>query len=476
MTVALSAWHGDTVVVGAGSAGSVVAAELSRDPSRSVLVVEAGTGRSDPALAARAADGSHLPIGADSPLVSRYPAELTGRPGSTAQLVRGSTVGGSGAVNGGYFCRALPHDIDGYPAGWDWPTVLEHFRAIETDLDFAGPQHGDRGPIPVRRTGEMCSGTDRFVRGAQRAGFGWIADLNDAGAGAGVGAVPLNIVDGVRTGPGAAYLLPALSRPNLTLLTGVRAQRVQIAASRAIGVTAVGPDGPLQLAADRIVLCAGAIETAHLLMLSGIGEPAMLRAVGIDVVAGLPVGAYCADHPEWLLPADWPGSPGRPVLEAVLHTDDGLELRPYTTGFAAMMGAAVRDAPQIGVALMRPRARGRLTLMSADPAVPPRIEQRYDSEPADLADLRRGVELAAEVVGSTVQAAQPIWSTSQHLCGSAPIGADGDDRAVLDGRCRVRGVDGLWVVDGSALPGVPSRGPHASITMLAHRAVEFLNP
>ncbi|MBV9721510.1 MAG: mycofactocin system GMC family oxidoreductase MftG, partial [Mycobacterium sp.] len=124
---------------------------------------------------------------------------------------------------------------------------------------------------------------------------------------------------------------------------------------------------------------------------------------------------------------------------------------------------------------MQPRARGRITLVSADPGVPPRIEHRYDSEPDDVAELQRGVELVRELAGGAIEVGEPSWSTSQHLCGSAPMGRADDPMAVVDHRCRVHGIDGLWVIDGSVLPSITSRGPHASIVMLAHRAADFVS-
>jgi predicted dehydrogenase (TIGR03970 family) len=474
--------HSDVLVIGAGSAGSVVAERLTADPSCAVTVLEAGRGLTDPRLLAQTTNGLRLPIGAGSPLALRYHTELTGHPARRVPITRGATVGGSGAVNGGYFCRGLPRDFDEYRLpGWAWSDVVDHFRAIETDLDFTGPAHGTTGPIPVRRSSEIASSTTMFVTEAQRAGFSWIDDLNDAGASlaasVGVGAVPLTIVDGIRTGPGAAYLLPALERANLTLLTQTRVARLRFSGGRAVGVDASGPGGPMTMLADRIVLCAGAIESAHLLMLSGVGDETMLHANGVDVVMPLPVGMACSDHPEWVLPTNWAGSDARPVLEVVLSTSENAEIRPYTSGFGTMIGertAGHPNPPHIGVALMRPRARGRITLVSADPEVAPRIEHRYDSEPSDVAALQHGTELVSELVRATTQVGDPAWSTSQHLCGSAPMGADDDLRAVVDPRCRVRGLDGLWVIDGSVLPVVPSRGPHATIVMLGHRAAEFV--
>ncbi|HEV7580083.1 MAG TPA: mycofactocin system GMC family oxidoreductase MftG [Mycobacterium sp.] len=471
--------HSDVLIVGAGSAGSVVAERLSADPGCAVTVLEAGPALADLGLLAQTTNGLQLPIGAGSPLVQRYQTRLTDEPVRELPIVRGATVGGSGAINGGYFCRGLPRDFDRAPMpGWAWSDVIDHFRAIETDLDFAGPAHGDNGPILIRRTHEMTGTTERFIAAAQGAGFPWIADLNDCGPElvAGVGAVPLNIVDGIRIGAGAGYLLPALGRSNLTLLAQTRAVQLRFNGTAAVGVDVVGPHGQATLTAERIVLCAGAIQSAHLLMLSGIGDEAMLRAAGVPVVAPLPVGMSCSDHPEWVLPTDWTVASGRPVLEVVLNTDD-MEIRPYTGGFVAMTGdgtAGHPDWPHIGVALMQPRARGRISLVSADPAVAPRIEHRYDSEPEDVAALRRGTELVRELASAATYVGPPAWATSQHLCASAPMGAKGDPHAVVDPRCRVRGIDNLWVIDGSILPTITSRGPHATIVMLGHRAAEFV--
>ena len=230
----------------------------------------------------------------------------------------------------------------------------------------------------------MAGTTERFIAAAQAAGFSWITDLNDCGPELvpGVGAVPLNIVDGVRIGSGAGYLLPALGRSNLTLLSQTRAVRLGFDGTAAVGVDAVGPNGPTTLTAGRIVLCAGAIQSAHLLMLSGIGDEPMLRGLGVPLVAPLPVGMFCSDHPEWVLPTDWTVATGRPVLEVVLNAADDIEIRPYTGGFVAMTGdgtAGHPDWPHIGVALMQPRARGRLSLVSADPG----------RAPADRAPLRQ---------------------------------------------------------------------------------------
>jgi choline dehydrogenase len=472
--------HSDVLIVGAGSAGSVLAERLSSDARCRVTVVEAGPGPSDPRALSQI-NGVHLPIGDASSVVRRYPTTLTDDPKRRAQIMRGAVVGGSGAVNGGYFCRGLPMDFDGWGLpGWTWADVLPHFRAIETDLDFGDPLHGSDGPIVVQRVAEFDGCTAAFVRSVGEAGYRWIEDLNgatlDAPLPTGVGAVPLNINGGTRVGPGGAYLQPAMDRTNLTLLTNTRAARIRMNDGRAVGVECVGPDGRVDLTADRIVLSAGAIGSAHLLMLSGVGPQEVLRAAGVPVVADLPVGAASVDHPEWVLPVNWWATHGLPPLEAVL-TIDALEIRPYTAGFGAMISGRrddPADRPHIGVALMQPESRGRVALASGDPDTPPIIEHRYDREPADIAKLEAGAELARELVGMTAQVGPVSWSTSQHLCRTAPMGVDGDADAVVDTQCCVRGVDRLWVVDGSVLPVITSRGPHATIVMIGHRAAEFI--
>lgn len=406
----------DILIVGAGSAGSVLAERLSDDPACRVTVLESGPGPGTAVVDELTRDALSLPIGPDSPVARHYRTRLTDDPPRMADIVRGECVGGSGAVNGCYFWRAAPDDFGAMP-GWSWSEVEEHYRAVENR-------------IPVRPVSEFSAPTARFVAAAEAAGHR-----------AGINAVPLNIDGGRRLGPGARYLQPALDRPNLTVLTGTRAHRIRFHGHRAAGVEAAGPDGEVFVDADHVVLTAGAIGTARLLLASGIGPSGR--------VADLPVGLQCWDHPEWTISTGWPPADRRPVLEAVLNHGD-LEIRPYTTGFGA-------PETCIGVALMHPKARGQVTLE--------RIEHRYDSEPSDLAALSRGRELIADIIGGHVA---PVWSTSQHLAGTAPLGG------VVDSRLRVRGVDQLSVADGSVLPAPLSRGPHATIAMIGHRAADFL--
>lgn len=474
--------HSDVLIIGAGSAGSVLAERLSVNTACRVTVVEAGPAPSDPKVADQITDALRLPIGAASSVVRHFATTLTDHPVRDGHIMRGAVVGGSGAVNGGYFCRAFPRDFDGWGLpGWSWADVLPHFLAIEHDLDFVGPLHGSEGPILVRRVSEFDGCTASFVDAATEMGYPWVADLNGAADGtplpSGIGAIPLNINDGMRIGPGGAFLAPALERPNVTLMADTHVRRIRFDRRRAVGVECTTPDGQTLLTADRIVLCAGAIGSAQLLMVSGVGPEDVLTAAGIPIVAEAAVGQQTSDHPEWVLPVDWTPTHDLPPVEAILTTPNGLEIRPYTRGFGALVdgtGEDPADRPHVGVALMYPRSTGRLRVVSDDPAVAPLIEHRYDSDGHDVAALSAGAELARELASTSTEVGEATWSTSQHLCATAPMGSDADAAAVVDERCRVRGVDGLWVVDGSVLPTVTGRGPHATIVMLGHRAAEFV--
>ncbi|WP_182345909.1 mycofactocin system GMC family oxidoreductase MftG [Tomitella gaofuii] len=483
----------DVVIVGGGSCGSVLAARLSEDPACSVLLIESGTG-----VATRGPWPAHiLPIGPGSPHAHHYATTL--RHGVAGTLVRGRGPGGSGAVNGAYFVRATPADLDAWgraTAGrpgrtvWSYGDALPYFRRSEHDHDFGSSAvHGDAGPVPVRRrTAESWSAaTDRFVAAAEAMGFPAEPDKN-AGGPAGIGPVPCNIDRGMRVDPGSAYLRAAAGRPNLTVWTGttVRALRMSAGTVRAVQVLRDG--GLLEVQAHNVVLAAGAIETPALLWRSGIGDPRMLGAAAVHALPG--VGREFSDHPEITIPykpAPPVGDPvsgeraAPPILEACLNLDSGdgaVEIRPYTASFGDAVPGNPPMPPVLGAALMAPWGRGRMVPHPVDPCGAPRIEHHYLSDPRDEAaaaaavDLARGL-LDASGMGTPIDGMPANLGTSQHLSGTCPMGTD-PGTAVVDPRCRVHGIGGLSIADTSVFPRVPSRGPHATAVMLAERAAEFV--
>ncbi|MBY6410466.1 mycofactocin system GMC family oxidoreductase MftG [Rhodococcus sp. BP-252] len=471
----------DVIVVGGGSSGSVVASRLSENPDCRVVVVEAGQGVSrvqdyPPDIA----DAHVLPVGPGSPWTSSYPAELA--PGVEREISRGRVLGGSGAVNGAYFIRARPDDFLHWPSRWSYENVLPYFTASETDHDYASDRHGSSGPIPVWRTApkEWSGVTAAFVDASESLGFPADPDKNDPSPVGGTGPVPLNVFRGMRMNAAATYLIPRLSRPNLEVLTESTVLKILFDGDAACGVRILRRGVTTDMRASRVVLCAGAVRTPQLLMLSGVGPAESLRHCGIDVRLDHPrVGRGFSDHPEIgvYYRSSVPFRPSSPI-EVVLHVGD-LEIRPYTASFGYMIAGIGPVDPMIGIGLMRADSRGDITLRSADPLDSPFVRYRYLDSAADRAALHAGLDVVDALLSTAPMTAVATklevagdrllgrLGTALHLSGSCAMG--GPD-AVLDDRCRVRGVYGLDVVDTSSFPVVPTRGPHATVIMLAERA------
>lgn len=423
----------EVLIVGAGSAGSVLAARLSEDPARRVLVLETGGEAAAPGLA------GDMPLDPALGRAAYYPALLA--PGTETELVRGRGVGGSGAINGAYFVHATDTWWNRWGGKWSAAAL-------------AGPRaRVDASPIPVR----TIDPRDRTPVTAAA-----VAAIEAAGHTA--RATALNIdARGHRIGPGHAYLAPARGRENLTVRTGVRAVRLLRERSRIIGIEAMGPAGPERIHADRTVLCAGAVETAALLLRSGIGP---------GLAHDLPgVGAAFTDHPEVAVdyvPYAQTGARA-PVLEATAIVDGRFEIRPYSRPLGPEAGGIAPHT--LGVGIMTGPATGTLTLSGGDPGGPPVIAHHYDRDPAGLA---RATEVAETIAGRLGEIVGTRLSTSQHLSGTCPAGADPARGAVVDDRLAVHRLTGLHIVDTAVFPVVPDRGPHASTVLLAERAAELL--
>ncbi|KAA0928541.1 mycofactocin system GMC family oxidoreductase MftG [Rhodococcus sp. ANT_H53B] len=482
--------HADVIVVGGGSCGCVVASRLIENPDRSVLLLEAGPAFSGVAdVPAALLDASTLPIGPGSEWVGTYTAELASDVSRT--IARGRVLGGSGAVNGGYFIRATPGDFDAWPQSvWSFDQVLPFYIASETDLDVeaTGRWHGSHGPMPVSRTHvqDRHPVTAAFVEAATNAGFRFHDDLNapDAAVG-GVGVVPSNIRDGVRVSAALAYLLPVVGRKNLRVQGNTTVASLMFKGSKVIGVEIIADGVRSVVESDTVVVSAGAVHTPALLLRSGIGPSESFAALGISVVADSPgVGQGFSDHPEVAVPVvttnEFPTASR--VLEAVLHAGD-VEIRPYTGRFDRLISGLPAGPHVFGVGLMRSTARGSIALRSTDPFEAPDVRYRYLESEGDRQAVRGGVALARDLIASPSMACVEVpavddplaaLGTSLHLSGSARMGPESDPGSVLDDHCRVRGVDGVFVIDTSAFPMVPSRGPHATAIMLAERAAALM--
>ncbi|WP_336659845.1 GMC family oxidoreductase N-terminal domain-containing protein [Leucobacter sp. USHLN153] len=485
-----------TLVVGGGGAGAPLAARLCTDPGREVILIEAG-----PASArtpAELLDGGSL-SGAHPEHSANWAYPATLRKGRDALVARGRILGGSTAINGGYFVRATPSDFSNWARiggrAWSYERALPILRDLENDLDLgSSPLHGSSGPVRVARTSQAGDAQRLFHAAAKELGFRDEPDKN-AGTAPGVGPVPSNIVAGARINSAEAYLEGV--RDRLDVRGDTRAMRVVFETSkiggppRAIGVET--NRGFIE--ADEVVLACGGIATPQVLMLSGIGPSTHLHSIGIPVVADLPVGTAFQDHPnvplEWRtadLVVDGEAGYGFPTALNFNSADADPSLSPRPDGdieillaakpLGALVAGARHDSGTLDVlvALQEHTGRGRITLASEDPLVPPRIEYHYLERDDDRARMRAAVRTAARLLRSRAMASAfagfttlddhalgddgslDEWifdhlGTALHTSASAPMGD------VVDGFGRVHGVSGLLVADLSILPTTPHRGP-----------------
>ena len=498
----------DVVVVGAGSAGAVVAARATEDPNRRVLLVDAGPDY--PLLPETPYDllNSYQNSVVDHDWKHEYLPVMTG---PATPFPRGRVTGGSSAVNTAIALRGVPEDYDGWSAHglpeWGWARVLPAFKRLERDLDFPdAPHHGDAGPILVRRYPweELTETHQAWWETARALGYPDCLDQNDP-EGWGAGPQPMNKLDRLRVSTAVAYLASARIRPNLSIRANTHVRRLLVQARRVTGVE-VETNGAIErIDARLVVLSAGAIQTPPVLMRSGIGPRDELESLGIEVVADVPgVGQNLCDHPAIAVRCDLKdpalASEELPLIQTILrytapgseHRND-LQVELITWVQRQNLGGSC----SIAAVLEQSYGRGRVRLASADPHAQPVIEANFCEVERDavrlVACLRDALAFAQEKPFADLVKAvsfpdpgRPLTDddatvlvrrfarSGYHPCGTATMGPADDPTAVVDQYGRAHAVDGLVIADASIMPEVPRANTNLTSIMIGERIGEWI--
>jgi choline dehydrogenase len=506
----------DYIVVGAGTAGCVLAARLAVDPHVNVALLERGGMDTNPAIWAPDLGSMFSlwnPQGAEDWGYRTTPQPGLG--GRTIDIARGRVLGGCSAVNAMIYIRGNRRNFDGWSAlgnrGWSYDEVLPYFKKSETYHGPLSPFHGDNGPLSVIDMQTPSVASHAFVEAAAILGaVHKYNDLNGASQEAGAGFYQsTRTPDAVRVTAASAFVQPIMGRANFRLLTGVRALRVVIENGRARGV-AYDDEGSVQtLWAEReVIVCAGAFETPKLMMLSGLGPAAQLAQHGLAVVRDLPgVGANLQDH--MLLGVGFEATQTLDLAEMLAEaglftwTDVGEKTAApdlqYFVGPVEFVPDEYRTSgPGFTLApiLAQPKSIGSVTLASGDPAMNAIVDPQYLTRDEDFAVLEYGIRYARELVhtkpfdplrgreiapGATVADSaalrdyiRRVASTVWHPVGTCKMGPESDPSAVVDDELRVRGIESLRIADASIMPKLVNGNPNAAIMMIAERAADLI--
>ncbi|MDA7792331.1 choline dehydrogenase [bacterium] len=519
----------DYIIVGAGSAGCVLANRLSEDAGNRVLLLEAGPKDNALLLKIPAAVLENLKSTKHNWAFEGEPEpELGGR---SLTHDRGKTLGGSSSINGMVFIRGHAMDFEGWRqsgcVGWGYADVLPYFKRLESYAGGDPLYRGSDGPLAIHRPLPDNPIYAAFMAAGKQAGYPETEDICGYRQ-EGFGVLDSSVADGVRNSTARAYLHPVRDRPNLTIVTNALVHQILIEGQTATGVRYSDRRGVIHLATARaeVVLSAGAVGSPHILMLSGIGPGQDLQKLGIPIVADLSgVGQNLNDHPDFVLKykclkpvSIWPDTKlvGR-VAAGVqwLYNRTGVCASNHFDVVACLRSSAGVDYPdiqltispiavadggweplqehafQIHVGLMRAHSRGTITLRDADPASPPRILVNYLADPRDRDLLRQGVKIVREIVdqsafselcgaeifpGGDVQSNAALdacfnthVTTQWHLSGTARMGSSSDKGAVVDHEGRVYGVDRLRVVDASIMPAATNGNTNSPTIMIAEK-------